>query len=315
MNKYDIIEMHKKCFDLLIEHQLANSNFYFVPRRKNNKNRLDAGMYFIGNENYLQISFWDGMDKNEKVHNIAFVVTPKGTSSIELSATGDNGKSRNLSEIASLLQEKYGYHFDEAKDGKWFYYYPDDLFLDNLFQFVKREKQDIDAYLMEHPTSGIEMLSSEFNDKFVGRIIHNYKENSRKKVGSALVQPSEYVKEFKHNELSNELTAYLRNNGYLDVLAEDCYADITCKDDQGNFILYELKTSMTVRQAIREAIGQLLEYSHYRKERMVDQMIIVTRLAPTDEDRQYLGKLRDKYQLPLYYQRFAGISKGLSDLY
>ena len=73
-----ILDMNKRCWDYLINIQRGDSSFYFVPRRINNLNRLEQGYFFIGNEEYMQISFWDGSDKYEKVHNISWGAEANG---------------------------------------------------------------------------------------------------------------------------------------------------------------------------------------------------------------------------------------------
>ena len=45
----EILEIHSKCLDFLLDYQLKTPDFYFVPRKINNKNLLAQGMYFRGN--------------------------------------------------------------------------------------------------------------------------------------------------------------------------------------------------------------------------------------------------------------------------
>ena len=108
----------------------------------------------------------------------------------------------------------------------------------------------------------------------------------------------------QHNELSNDMVAYLKNYGYKKVKQEDHYVDITCENAVGEKIFFEIKTAQTVRSAIREALGQLLEYNHYPNEKKADKLIIVTKLEPEKADVQYLNYLRETYKIPVYYQYF-----------
>ena len=48
--KTDILQIHKNCLDFLLDWQAEHDDFYFVPRKINNKNRLEQGMYFRGND-------------------------------------------------------------------------------------------------------------------------------------------------------------------------------------------------------------------------------------------------------------------------
>lgn len=116
---------------------------------------------------------------------------------------------------------------------------------------------------------------------------------------------------FQHNELSNAMVNYLKKNGYQYVKAEDDYVDISCNDSSGKKIFFELKTAKTVKAAIREAMGQLLEYNHYPNNNKADKLIIVTAHEPEKEDMQYLLGLRTIYHIPVYYQQFDMNKKKL----
>jgi len=54
------------------------------------------------------------------------------------------------------------------------------------------------------------------------------------------------------------------------------------------------------KPAIREALGQILEYNHYPDRKTHDQWILILDCMPTDADRTFLKTLR-KYGLPLSY--------------
>lgn len=129
------------------------------------------------------------------------------------------------------------------------------------------------------------------------------------------IKASDYIMTFQHNELSDAMVKYLKKNGYLNVKAEDAYVDISCQAPSGEKIFFELKTTQTVKSAIREAIGQLMEYNHYPNQNKADKLIIVTVLEPTKDDMQYLTGLRTIYHIPVYYQQFDMDTKQLSKEY
>ena len=92
MAKTDILEVHKKCLDFLLEYQSKHNDFYFVPRKYNNKHRLEQGMYFLGNEDYMVLSFWEGGDSKEFIYNINFGVGDDLQASIELSCRDNDDR-------------------------------------------------------------------------------------------------------------------------------------------------------------------------------------------------------------------------------
>ena len=70
--------------------------------------------------------------------------------------------------------------------------------------------------------------------------------------------------------------------------------DVVVKTDDG-FWIYEIKTGASARGCIREAIGQLLEYSLWPGAQMTSKLIIVGE-GPLDVNaKTYLHKLNDRF--------------------
>lgn len=321
-NCNSILEMHAKCWDYLINIQKADSSFYFVPRKINKLHRLEQGYFFIGNDEYMQVSFWRGGDSYEKIHNISWGVDDDGLCFIEISAKDDADRAIYLAALVSILEQKTGVTYHDLKKGKWRYVYPKDIFyLDTLQSFIDSEKPIIDEYIREHLESGISMLDKEFNERYVLKQLHKKvkittKLDAKKKLeGVVSVSPSSYMMALHHNELQNAMVDYFKtNSNNTSVTTEANNVDITVKTVAGEKIFYELKTS-DVKLAIRLAIGQLLEYCHYSNKIKADKLIIVTKYAPSSNDIAYIEGLRALYQMPIYYQQFNMEMKQLSILY
>lgn len=319
-----ILEMNKKCWDYLSNIQIKQPDFYFVPRKINKLDRLEQGYFFIGNEYYMQISFWNGGDSFEKIHNISWGVYINGQGFIEISARDNQQRAESLSKIVKLLENKTGKMFIDNGKGKWSYQYPTNAFyLDTLQSFIEKEKIIIDEYLKNNPIDGIDLLDEEFNETYVKKLLNKNisvepksgKGNKKKQTGTVSVSPSSYIMALKHNELQNALVDFLRKDkNNLDVTAEKSNIDIVVLTKAREKIYYELKTS-DVKDAIRVGLGQLLEYSHYSKRIEADKLIIVTEYAPNGDNITYLKKLRELYSLPIYYQQFDMKKKQLSVLY
>ena len=65
---------------------------------------------------------------------------------------------------------------------------------------------------------------------------------------------------------------------------------------------YEIKTALTPRACLREAIGQLLEYGFWPGAKEPSRFIVVGE-GPIDEDGQkYLHRLRKRFSLPIEYE-------------
>jgi hypothetical protein len=103
----------------------------------------------------------------------------------------------------------------------------------------------------------------------------------------------------KHNRLSNSFAKCLKARGYKSVKQEIGFVDIEFIDGD-DLCRAELKTcyGTTTTKAIREALGQLLEYNYYGDREPAARWVIVLDRAPSDADLAFLRALV-KIPLPL----------------
>lgn len=313
--------MHRNCFDFLLKWQIEHENFYFVPRKRNNKGRLDRGMYFRGSEDYIVLTFWNITDKVDKIYLINWDCDTLGKISITLCCRNNPEKLHYIVEIKNMI-EQTGKKFEQfsANTEKWKWYYPSNMnYIETLEDFVKHEKPMIDEYLRTHPESGIPLADEEIDNKYVktlpGYFDHVADILIQKKTGDVDAIKTEYTMTLKHNNLSNEMVKFLKCKSYTDVVTDEEFVDIQAIDPQGKKVYFELKTADTVKFSIRQALGQLLEYNHYPNKDNADKLIIVTSLEITQQDIQYLKGIRDRYNIPVYYQQFDMDNKTLSKEY
>ncbi|ENJ1753178.1 hypothetical protein ACPV4W_04195 [Vibrio diabolicus] len=110
-----------------------------------------------------------------------------------------------------------------------------------------------------------------------------------------------------HNKIQNGITESLRsteNTSYEKVDIEKDHIDIRALTTDKKWHYFEVKTD-TVKMSIRKAIGQLLEYSLYKKDKpMAEKLIVVSYYYPTESDRDYIKNLRRLYSIPVYYAVF-----------
>ncbi len=78
-------------------------------------------------------------------------------------------------------------------------------------------------------------------------------------------------------------------------------------------IFYEIKISTSLQSCIREAVGQLLEYSYWASTRQATKLVLVTENESTQEAKDYLRLLREKFGLPIYHQRYDPGTGTLSE--
>lgn len=104
-----------------------------------------------------------------------------------------------------------------------------------------------------------------------------------------------------HNNLSNGLRNWLRKTFAINAMQEVQGKDIEFKF-HGKSVLAELKTCFGIkpRHAVREALGQLLEYSYYPGRYPLDEFLVVLDTEPSEEDKKYIERLREVWSLPLH---------------
>jgi len=78
--------------------------------------------------------------------------------------------------------------------------------------------------------------------------------------------------------------------------------DAAVRSDAG-LTYFELKVGQSLQACIREAIGQLLEYSFWPGSEAAVSLVIVGEVPLDDEGRTYLKKLRESFSIPLSYRQ------------
>ena len=139
-----------------------------------------------------------------------------------------------------------------------------------------------------------------------------------KKPSSSTVSMTErrLNKVLRHNEIQFALGQYLvRRHGKDKVRDEFATAngkrvDLVVKEDN-NLIFYEIKVCESAQHCIRQAIGQLLEYSYWPGASRATKLIVVGELSLDQEAQDYLESLRKEFGLPIQYQQFDMESKIL----
>ena len=115
-------------------------------------------------------------------------------------------------------------------------------------------------------------------------------------------------KSLRHNQIQPALFEHLKSIHGDSVSGEQRTADGTLIDvavcQGGEYTYYEIKTGLSAQSCIREALGQLLEYSYWPGAQLAARLVIVGE-PPLDKNaRAYLETLRKQLSLPVEYRRF-----------
>lgn len=138
-----ITEIHQKVFDYLQE---KHPELRFTLREVNRYERLEQGYWFLGNENYMIISFWAGWDWRNKTPNIFFRIDVSGKTRLELVDTDGRHKAAFFTMIATAL--KVTQQSERNGGSGWLKSYNyESNYIASLESFIKNDKQLIDSFI------------------------------------------------------------------------------------------------------------------------------------------------------------------------
>lgn len=138
--------LHNRILIFLLNWKKNHSGFTFSLRKSDLSKRLSYGYWFHGNDDYIAISFWTGMDWQSKVPNIAFVLIPvTGESFLQFSAKDSVEKNE-------LIKSFFKQRFQLDEDNRAFYTVPMNTnkvrdYLKSLEIFLKTDKAAIDEII------------------------------------------------------------------------------------------------------------------------------------------------------------------------
>lgn len=112
----------------------------------------------------------------------------------------------------------------------------------------------------------------------------------------------------RHNEIQQALHDHLASLLGPDDVGTELYSaggqvDVVVRRGD-RFWFYEIKTAMSARGCVREALAQLLEYSFWPGAQVAERLTVIGEPAFDSESERYLATLRERFSLPIEYQQF-----------
>jgi hypothetical protein len=108
---------------------------------------------------------------------------------------------------------------------------------------------------------------------------------------------------YMQEKLIKELSAFFGEDA---VAAENNIGgkkiDVVLKLNNNDYIFYEIKTANSARACVRQALGQLLEYSYFNCSKMACQIVVVGEYKIDSETKNYLKYLEKEFNLPIDYK-------------
>lgn len=108
----------------------------------------------------------------------------------------------------------------------------------------------------------------------------------------------------EHQKMQRLLEARLKlRYPGADIAFEEDFIDVKLRTDD-KLILYEVKSDLRPLSAIRQALGQLLEYAYHprRTHDLEPSLVIVGRRPLVGEDKDFFERIRAQFGLPISYE-------------
>ena len=122
----------------------------------------------------------------------------------------------------------------------------------------------------------------------------------------------------RHNDLQDALFSHLCDEHGNDNVSgeQDCGigkpVDVAVRKGH-EYTYYEIKTGYSPQSCIREAFGQLMEYSYWPGSQQACQLVVVGESPIDEEASDYLARLGKRFSLPLAYRQFDPVTNKLVD--
>ena len=182
LERQRILKVHDELFQFLRDHDIV-----FMPRQKSS-DRLNQGYWFIGDDNYLAISFYTGGDTSNKTPNITFQLylsdfylgksnRPKSEillSCIQLSNTAGSSAWKTKEPLMTEIRKKLGgfecNRVTNDIESRWNRFYENRNYIKCLEEFLTKDKPVIDMIIRDAKNTEIGFLDQNKVDRKIQNI-------------------------------------------------------------------------------------------------------------------------------------------------
>ncbi|QQN89276.1 hypothetical protein O4M77_06410 [Acinetobacter sp. YWS30-1] len=221
------------------------------------------------------------------------------------------------------IYEKNGWineRFDQLKNLGIDYFQLLDIYAEQFFNIRYKLK---DVNLLEEPLSfdhknpavtsnyynflNFTTLPNDIENNILDANNPNQKENFYRKTYTIEAANFQKIHSIVHNLLIKDLKLNFKKDQIFSeyFLNNNTRVDIAIQDESKSFILYEIKIARNLRDAIRQSIGQLLEYSFTLQYQNVKEMNIVSIFDVNDpvhiNEKRFLKSLEKYLKIPISY--------------
>jgi predicted ATPase len=197
----NLIQVNQQVFEFLESKRQSGIQLYYTLRKSNYNDRLLEGYWFYGNNDYLSVSFWSGMDWKNRTPNISFVIQSSGRAFLDINVS-DSEVKRNF--VDEYLVNRLGLL---SNGRRYFKEYSNDenQIIDSLELFIfgngrTSDKQIIDISVSAFYENNTKLLNLEDIIYFI-----NYTE-----FRSRLNKVNKYIK-IRQNLIDNDIDSTLED--------------------------------------------------------------------------------------------------------
>jgi hypothetical protein len=112
----------------------------------------------------------------------------------------------------------------------------------------------------------------------------------------------------RHNSIRKGLNKYLTTkygigSVFSEVAGPSMRIDMVV-ESSGRRLYFEIKTGLSARACIREALSQLLEYSYWPGAKEADLLYVIGEAQLDAEAEEFLHRIRKRFGLPIHYRQY-----------
>jgi len=198
-------------------------------------------------------------------------------------------------DAASPIVEKHGERWCHLIDVDW-----DETFVPFLYRHPRAPQNTV---------LGLNQSEIEHFERATQETEHRQSGLTEKEVQETLLSATEYPRYTpaaqrwicrEHVALSNHFKIWLENTHGIQAVQERKQIDATFEIGGSRFLAeFKIAYLGKTKRAIREALGQILEYNFYPPRVRHDQWLLILDTAPCEEDMEFVHRLREKLGFPL----------------
>lgn len=229
---FDVTQVHEDVFSELMKWKNnEDPEMRFTFRRSNHAARMEEGYWFYGNENYLAVSFWTGMDWKNRTPNICFIISSDGEAYLEVNVS-DSEKKRNF--VSTYLVKQLNLQENGRKYYKH-YDFPDKGPIELLERFLRNDKKHIDLIIHDHSKRFFNDVQGDDAINFITQEDFNQRLKKINKYRQLRVRLQSEDSSFQEERPSKIMSVRINNYGRL----KKVKIDILDKNNQWVFITGE----------------------------------------------------------------------------